>query len=79
MAVRIQTEPSFAVGNPEVVIEGRYFAPFGTGRIGARTYDISPDGKHFLMVKDSTSADSTAFILVQNWFEELERLAPTGN
>jgi len=29
------------------------------------------------MIKESGS-DSTEFILVQNWFEELKRLVPTG-
>ncbi len=45
------------------------------------SYDISPDGERFLMIKD-VSSDGTSpqeLILVQNWFEELERLVPTEN
>ena len=72
MAVGVQTEPSFAPGNAEVVFEGRY-----SGGV-FRTYDISPNGERFLMIKESGS-DSTEFILVQNWFEELKRLVPTDN
>ena len=74
MAVRVQTEPSFAPGNAQVVFGGRTLAPaFG------RSYDISPDGKRFLMIKEPTrDASSTEIILVQNWFQELERLVPTG-
>ena len=46
---------------------------------GGRTYDISPDGERFLMVKENADDEDTPteFVLVQNWFEELKRLAPT--
>ncbi|TDI46122.1 MAG: hypothetical protein E2P02_05790 [Acidobacteria bacterium] len=46
-----------------------------------RAYDVAPDGEHFLMIKlNAAVQDSTPeLILVQNWFEELERLAPTDN
>ena len=78
MAVGVQTEPSFAPGNAEEVFGG-YYAP--GGRSFGRTYDISPDGERFLMIKESGSDEisSTEFILVQNWFEELKRLVPTDN
>ena len=35
--------------------------------------------ERFLMVKESAGGDSTEFILVQNWFEELKRLVPTDD
>ena len=70
----VQTEPSFAPGNAEEVFGGYYVAG---GAAFGRSYDISPDGERFLMIKDETS--STEFILVQNWFEELKRLVPTDN
>ncbi|HEY5622396.1 MAG TPA: protein kinase [Gammaproteobacteria bacterium] len=72
MAVAIEYEPSFAPGNPEVLFEGPYF-----GAAGGRTYDVSPNGERFLMIKriEGTTA-VPQIIVVQNWFEELERLAP---
>jgi hypothetical protein len=44
-----------------------------------RTYDISPDGQRFLLIKQDRSApQSTAasdgLVVVLNWAEELERL-----
>jgi hypothetical protein len=46
-----------------------------------RTYDVSPDGQRFLMIKASgESNDMSApmsIIVVQNWTEELKRLVPT--
>ena len=51
------------------------------GSVGdGRTYDVSPDGKRFLMIKPGGRAEQTAappsLIVVQNWFEELKRLVP---
>ncbi len=47
-----------------------------------RRFDIAPDGQRFLMVKPggAPTDDATAapdLVLVQNWFEELQRLVPT--
>ncbi|MHC4536694.1 MAG: hypothetical protein ACYS6K_22325, partial [Planctomycetota bacterium] len=52
----------------------------------ASPYDISPDGKRFLMIKEETRAQEddeaveippmTELIVVDNWFEVLKRLAP---
>ena len=78
MGVHVQTEPSFTPGNAELVFEGDYFAPAEGGTPG-RTYDISPDGKRFLMIKESAGGDSTEFVVIINWFEELQRLVPTVN
>jgi len=45
-----------------------------------RGYDLSLDSQRFLMVKleDRKPSPVTEMILVQNWFEELKRLIPTG-
>ena len=77
MAARVRTGANFSLGSAEVLFDAR---DYGAGGSVGRSYDISPDGKRFLMVKeggDETSA--TEFILVQNWFEELKRLVPTNN
>lgn len=58
--------------------------PYFTGGFGAitlgRTYDVSPDGRRFLMIKQGDSGSQTStppqIVVVQNWFEELRRLAP---
>ena len=73
MAVGVESEPSFAPGNAEEVFGGYYAGA------AARTYDISPDGERFLMIKESDQTSSTEFIFVQNWFEELKRLVSTDN
>ena len=76
MAATVETDPSFTAGNPEVLFEGDYYGGFG------RTYDISPDGQRFLMIKSGSQADGTAverqLVVVTNWFTELQARVPTG-
>ena len=73
MVVRVQTEPSFAPGNPEVVLEGHNFAIQSEPGCA---FDISPDGERFLVVQELVGETTTELILVQNWFQELKRLVP---
>ena len=74
IVVSIQTDSSFTQGNPEVVFEDKY-----VGGLTGRSYDISPDGERFLMIRQAGDASGMAqIIVVQNWFEELMRLAPAS-
>jgi len=63
-------------GAPMKLFSGHYFS----GSTAGRTYDVSPDGQQFLMIKapgtDGGLAPS-ALIVVQHWDEELKRLVPT--
>jgi hypothetical protein len=66
------------VGTPTRLVGARYYV--GSG-FGPREYDVSPDGKRFLMIKEGTGTDDApvppSIIVVQNWLEELKRLVPT--
>jgi len=72
--VDVGTEGGFATGKPRLLFEQPGYS------MGApiRGYDLSLDGERFLMVKAEQRKPSpvTEMILVQNWFEELKRLAP---
>ena len=79
--MRVGVEASGATwnaGTPTKLLEGRYFT--GGGVNTGRTYDVSPDGQRFLMIK-APGADSAAappsIIVVQHWDEELKRVVPT--
>jgi len=76
MAVAIETEPELSVGTPRTLFEGRFLA---VGDEAGSTYDISPDGQRFLMIKREQDLVPTELIVVLNWFEELKRLVPTDN
>ena len=74
LVVEVRMDGSFFAGKPRLLFTSRQFA------VGApsHTWDVSPDGQHFLMTRfgDRTPNPVTEMILVQNWFEELWRLAP---
>ncbi len=42
----------------------------------ANSYDVTPDGEHFLMLRRATAAEPRQVIIVTNWFKELRRLVP---
>ncbi len=77
MRVGVARGASWVATTPtQVVKEGYYTIPQWWGL----SYDISPDGQQFLMLKeggiDGTAAPAS-IIVVQHWVEELKRLVPT--
>jgi serine/threonine-protein kinase len=82
MATSVQTTPVFTAGNPTKVLNTRYFSGFGgTGQaVAGRTYDVSPDGKRFLMIKDNVpggqSSTASVVVVVVGWQEELKQRVP---
>ena len=75
MAVEITTQPTFRAGTPTLVFEGQYFRDIVPSEAN---YDITPDGRRFLMIKESEQEGGPRQInVVLNWFEELKRLVPT--
>jgi Tol biopolymer transport system component len=91
MRVPVERGASWTARPPTpLFFAGRYFAGVGANIGGnGRTYDVSPDGQKFLMIKQAGSDQATAFgdgqtrrveeglVVVQNWVEELKRLVPT--
>jgi hypothetical protein len=79
MAVEIRDGPTLSYGAPSPLFSRNGFI-FPVPN--ARRYAVAPDGR-FLMLKAATSdqSDGSAsppqLILVQHWFEELERRVPT--
>jgi Tol biopolymer transport system component len=79
MRVGVERAPSWAATTPTLLVkEGYYTSP---GARPGRTYDISPDGQRFLLIKEGDGTNQTAtppqIIVVQHWVEELKRLVPT--
>ena len=78
MVVAVDAEPTFKARAPETLFRGNYVSI-----IAAHAWDLSPDGKRFLMIKPpvSTGAPSTVagprkINIVLNWFEELKQRVP---
>ena len=74
-AVPVQTTGStFSASNPAKVFDTKYTTP-----VSQRTYDVSPDGQRFLMIKEGATDEKAplpTLVVVEHWFEELKRLVP---
>ena len=70
MAVAIDTTQAFRAAKPTRLFSGHYS---GTGRDDE--FDVAPDGRRFVMVKSDEAATLQQLTVVQNWLEELKRLA----
>ncbi len=76
MVVPVKTAGGLTPGVPAVLFEGRYDVdPFGQD---ATNYDVTPDGKRFVMVRRAVDPGRSRqqLRIVLNWFEDLKRLAP---
>ena len=73
MAVRVETEPTFKPGKPTVLFRGTYSRGWNND---FSYWDISPDGKRFLMMKKVATEAPRKINIVVNWFEELKQRVP---
>jgi hypothetical protein len=78
MRVAVETEPEFKAAKPEVLFRGKIFH---STQNDPNTWDISPDGKRFLMMKEFEAEAHTIeaprkIVVVANWFEELKEHVP---
>ena len=58
MRVGVERAPSWAATTPTLLVKEGYFTTPGAN--AGRTYDISPDGQRFLMIKEGGGTDQTA-------------------
>jgi serine/threonine-protein kinase len=76
MAVGVVRGPSWAATTPTLVVKEGYLTNLSWW---GRSYDVSPDGQRFLMIKEGGAegaAAPTSIVVVQHWVEELKRLVP---
>ncbi|MEE9234231.1 MAG: protein kinase, partial [Candidatus Acidoferrales bacterium] len=70
MVVDINAETVFSASRPRLLFEGSFR--------GGKNYDVSPDGKRFLMLQETgqQGTSQTQMHVTLNWFEELRRRVP---
>jgi eukaryotic-like serine/threonine-protein kinase len=76
MAASVKTDPTFSRETPRILFRGTYVSDPDFA-----LWDISPDGKRFLMMKPAGTATSAErgprrINIVLNWFEELKQRVP---
>ena len=79
MAVSVKISPTFIFETPRTLFQGTYVSSVNSpGSRDFGTWDISPDGQRFLMLRGSSAVSSPRKInIVLNWLEELKQLVPT--
>ena len=76
MVVPVQISGStFVAGTPTKLFATAYLEPNP-----ARHYDVSPDSRRFLMIKDTTGAGASgtmpSLVVVTGWLDELQSRVP---
>lgn len=74
MAVNVSTAQGFRADTPRTLFEG----PYAIHPLFGQSYDVSQNGKRFVMIKFDPVKSPKEIHVVLNWFEELKRLCPTG-
>jgi hypothetical protein len=72
---------SLKIGTPRVLFEDPYRGMLDVPASGGvANYDVSPDGRHFVMVELSglsgRGSDTVRLQMVLNWLEELSQRVP---
>ena len=76
MAAPIQSGFTFAAGTPVKLFEGRYFPPPGP-TYSERSYDVSADGRGFLMIKkEGDLSQVPGIVVIESWLDELRARVP---
>jgi Tol biopolymer transport system component len=74
----LPSSTSFATSSPVKALDAPTAVTIG---VPYRSFDVSPDGKRFLVIKDARDSDTKSsatpgLVVVQNWVEELKALLP---
>jgi serine/threonine-protein kinase len=69
MRAAVTTRPELRASRPAKLFEGRYLYDLGVP--GYPGFDVSLDGRRFLMIKGHAAATPARLTVVLNWFEEL--------
>jgi serine/threonine-protein kinase len=80
-AVRVTVSGNqFSAGAPRRILNTPYVAGLSARGLDLRSYDVSPDGQRFLMVKDIAArpiaANPVPLVMVTGWLEELKQKVP---
>ena len=68
MAVTTSFRPTFDASRPRVLFEGNYL------NVPGLSYDVTADGRRFVLIRGLETPPTREIHVVLNWFEELKRL-----
>jgi serine/threonine-protein kinase len=76
IAVPVTVSPTFGAGPGRKLFQDAAYAGAGSS-LSDRTYDVSRDGRRFLMIRWN-APPRRALAVVQNWFDELRQRVPVN-
>ena len=72
MVVNVSTAPTFTAGRPRELWRGRYSHGMSTScdppGATSSNYDVTADGKRFLMLQQGNETGATSLMVILNWF-----------
>jgi serine/threonine-protein kinase len=71
MSVAVSPGVAFSISPPQRLFSTAPYTPIPP----VPSFDVSPDGKRFLMLRETTPTDRNELIVVQNWVEEMRERA----
>ncbi len=75
MVVDVIDGPTISVTSPRVLFKENFWPEAGCGL----NYDISPDGKRFVMAGEPVDLDRSRIHVITNWNELVAQTDPGGN
>lgn len=76
IAVPAPPGPPFLAAEQVTILPAQSIYAGSGAAITSRTYDVSPDGSRFLMIRMGNENRQSSLIVVQNWSEELKARVP---
>ena len=67
MSVGIRPGTTFGFDQPRALFSTAPYVPAGA----MQSYDVSPDDKRFVMLRETAANERSEFIVVENWTSEL--------
>jgi Tol biopolymer transport system component len=74
MAVDVAATSPLSFGKPHVLFEGSYLF----GATESQGFDVSRDGRRFLMLKPERRFEALPLSVIVNWFDDLRRRVPAS-
>ncbi len=66
MVADVTTDPELLIGRPWVLFRGEF------ANIQGKNYDVTPDGRRFLMVQAEIPEVPKEMMVILNWMKDLE-------
>jgi Tol biopolymer transport system component len=73
MAVAIKTGATFEAGAPETLFQTRIYGGLATSPLFSQQYDVSPDGRQFLINVDMSDVTAAPLTVVLDWTAALQK------